>query len=38
MERQYEVDPTSMLDPMLYPKLDIVGLYGYRWEIELGYR
>lgn len=29
---------TSMTDPMLYPKSDIVGLYGYRWEIELGYR
>ncbi|NMS31068.1 transposase, partial [Vibrio parahaemolyticus] len=22
---------TSMTDPMLYPKSDIVGLYGYRW-------
>ena len=35
--KQYNV-LTSMLDPMLYPKSDIVDLYGYRWEIELGYR
>ncbi|MBD1565035.1 IS4 family transposase, partial [Vibrio sp. S12_S33] len=35
--KQYDV-LTSMVDPMLYPKSDIVGLYGYRWEIELGYR
>ncbi|CAM4045616.1 IS4 family transposase [Vibrio aerogenes] len=35
--KQYDV-LTSMTDPMLYPKSDIVGLYEYRWEIELGYR
>lgn len=35
--KQYDV-LTSMVDPMLYPKSDIVGLYEYRWEIELGYR
>ncbi len=29
---------TSMVEPMLYPKSDIVGLYEYRWEIELGFR
>ncbi len=35
--KQYDV-LTSMVDPMLYPKSDIAGLYEYRWEIELGYR
>ncbi|KLU98384.1 IS4 family transposase [Photobacterium aphoticum] len=35
--KQYDV-LTSMIDPMLYPKNDVLGLYGYRWEIELGYR
>lgn len=35
--KQYDV-LTSMTDPMLYPKNDVLGLYGYRWEIELGYR
>ena len=29
---------TSMIDPMRYPGADIAHLYGYRWEIELGYR
>ena len=29
---------TSMVDPMAYPSADIVDLYGYRWEIEMGYR
>lgn len=29
---------TSMLDSSRYPAGDIVDLYGYRWEIELGYR
>lgn len=29
---------TSMLDSRRYPADDIVDLYGYRWEIELGYR
>lgn len=33
--KQYDV-LTSMVDLMLYPKSDIVGLYEYRWEIELG--
>lgn len=29
---------TSMLEPLRYPKKEIVGLYKERWEIELGYR
>ena len=29
---------TSMVDPMRFPGADIVKLYSYRWEIELGYR
>lgn len=29
---------TSLIDPMRYPAADIVSLYSYRWEIELGYR
>jgi IS4 transposase len=29
---------TSMLDSRRYPSADIVDLYTYRWEIELGYR
>jgi hypothetical protein len=29
---------TSMLDCKRFPECDIVDLYGYRWEIELGYR
>lgn len=29
---------TSMTDIKRYPSADIVDLYGYRWEIELGYR
>ena len=29
---------TSMLDARRYPPADIVDLYTYRWEIELGYR
>lgn len=29
---------TSMTDPMRFPAADIVDLYSYRWEIELGYR
>ena len=29
---------TSMTDPRRYPAADIVDLYTYRWEIELGYR
>lgn len=29
---------TSMLDHQRYLAADIVDLYGYRWEIELGYR
>ena len=29
---------TSMLDVQRYPSADIVELYTYRWEIELGYR
>lgn len=28
---------TSMLDPALYPRAEIVSLYHDRWEIELGY-
>jgi hypothetical protein len=27
-----------MIDPMRYPTADITSLYGYSWEIELGYR
>ncbi|BBT79380.1 IS4 family transposase [Aeromonas veronii] len=29
---------TSMVDPMRFPRADIVELYNHRWEIELGYR
>ncbi|WP_448550551.1 IS4 family transposase, partial [Thalassotalea fusca] len=29
---------TSMVDPMRFPSGEIVELYRYRWEIELGYR
>jgi hypothetical protein len=29
---------TSMVDPMRFPGEEIVDLYSYRWEIELGYR
>lgn len=29
---------TSMTDIRRYPSADIVDLYAYRWEIELGYR
>jgi len=29
---------TSMTDSYHYPATDIVDLYSYRWEIELGYR
>lgn len=29
---------TSMIDARRYPSADIVDLYTYRWEIELGYR
>lgn len=29
---------TSMTDAMRFPAADIVDLYSYRWEIELGYR
>ncbi|MQL49910.1 MULTISPECIES: IS4 family transposase [Photorhabdus] len=29
---------TSMTDPQKYPKADIAELYGYRWEIEHGFR
>jgi len=29
---------TSMTDSRRYPATDIVDLYSYRWEIELGYR
>ena len=29
---------TSMTDPLRFPAADIVDLYSYRWEIELGYR
>ncbi|MDO6410138.1 IS4 family transposase [Pantoea phytobeneficialis] len=29
---------TSMCDARRYPKADIVELYGYRWEIEHGFR
>lgn len=29
---------TSMCDPLRYPNADIVDLYGYRWEIEHGFR
>jgi len=29
---------TSLIDPMRFPKADIVDLYSDRWEIELGYR
>ena len=29
---------TSMVDPMRFPKSDIVDLYSHRWEIELGFR
>lgn len=29
---------TSMTDTRRYPSADIVDLYTYRWEIELGYR
>ena len=27
-----------MLDPIRYPSADIISLYTYRWEIELGFR
>jgi IS4 transposase len=29
---------TSMTDAMRFPAADIMDLYSYRWEIELGYR
>ena len=29
---------TSMVDPMRFPKRDIVDLYSHRWKIELGFR
>lgn len=29
---------TSMLDPMRFPSAEMVELYCYRWEIELGFR
>ena len=29
---------TSMLDPMRFPSEEMVELYCYRWEIELGFR
>lgn len=29
---------TSMTDPLRFPSAEIVDLYRYRWEIELGYR
>lgn len=29
---------TSMVDPMRFPGSEIVELYSYRWEIELGFR
>lgn len=29
---------TSMVDPLRFPGEEIVDLYRYRWEIELGYR
>ena len=29
---------TSMTDAMRYPGVEMVDLYSYRWEIELGYR
>jgi len=29
---------TSLTDAKQYPECDLVDLYGYRWEIELGYR
>lgn len=29
---------TSMVDPMRFPSAEMVELYRYRWEIELGYR
>lgn len=29
---------TSMTDAMRYPAGEMAGLYGHRWEIELGYR
>ncbi|WP_281561751.1 IS4 family transposase [Thalassomonas sp. RHCl1] len=29
---------TSMVDPMRFPSDEMVELYRYRWEIELGYR
>lgn len=32
--KQYDV-LTSMVDPMLYPKSDIVGLYEYRWAVRV---
>jgi hypothetical protein len=28
---------TSLLDPERYPAVDIIELYGMRWEVELGY-
>lgn len=28
---------TSMVDPAVYPAVEIVGLYHERWELELGY-
>lgn len=34
--KQYDV-LTLKVDPMLYLKSDVVGLYGYRWETELRY-
>tara|TARA_R110002124_G_scaffold92873_1_gene235950 strand:- start:333 stop:491 length:159 start_codon:yes stop_codon:yes gene_type:complete len=27
---------SSMLDPMAYPRAEIVDLYAHRWEIEQG--
>lgn len=29
---------TTLLDPMRYPKREIAGLYGLRWEIETNFR
>ncbi len=29
---------TSMVDPMRFPRADIIEIYNHRWEIELGYR
>lgn len=29
---------TSMVDPLRFPATDIIDLYAFRWEIELGYR